>query len=175
MPTVNGMNSKQIVSAISVAVVLIILIYPTLSTGTVSVTLKSSKISNAEHVYVTLKDVWAHQTGQSESEGWRIISNSSRTIDLVSLQTVSMILADGKVPVGRYDSVRVNLANVTWVSSGTAIGLQLEASQLSSKVDFTVQTGKNLVVIIMLGGFQETLQGQRFFSANLSVIPSDAS
>ena len=80
------MNSKQVVSAVSVVVLLVILLYPTLSTGAVSMTLKSNKIGNADHVYVTLRDVWAHQTGQSESQGWRILSNTSKTLDLVSMR-----------------------------------------------------------------------------------------
>lgn len=169
-----NMNSKQIVSAVSVAVLLIILLYPTLSTGAVSMTLKSNRIGNADHVYVTLRDVWAHQTGQSESQGWIILSNTSKTLDLVSLQSTT-VLIDSKLPVGRYDSVRVDLANATWVYAGTITTLQLESTQLSSKLDFTVTASRGVPLSLMIGGFQETLQGQKFLSVSLNTSLLDTS
>ena len=169
-----GMNSKQVVSAVSVVVLLVILLYPTLSTGAVSMTLKSNKIGNADHVYVTLRDVWAHQTGQSESQGWRILSNTSKILDLVSLQTTA-VLIDGKLPAGMYDSVRVDLANATWVYAGRITVLQLESTQLSSKLDFTVTASRSVPLTLMVGGFQETLQGQRFLSASLNASLLDSS
>jgi len=168
------MNLKQIVAVVSVLVLLAILTVPTLSTGTVSTTLKASKISNAEHVFVTLKTVSAHQTGESEVQGWRVLSNTTRVLDLVSLQSNSETLSASKAPVGRYDSVRVELANATWVSGGSITRLQLEASQLRSKADFTIQSGRTLVITITLGGFQETLQGQKFLAASLDVMVPDA-
>jgi len=168
------MNSKQVVSAISVAVLLVILVYPTLSTGSVSMTLMSNKIANADHVYVTLRDVWAHQTGQDENQGWRSLSNISKTLDLVSLQATPLLM-DGKLPAGRYDSVRVDLANATWVYVGRVTVLPLEVTQLSSKLDFTVTAGRSVHLTLMVGGFQETLAGQRFLSASLNASLLDSS
>jgi len=125
-------------------------------------------------MYVTLKDVWAHQTGQSESQGWRILSNTSKILDLVALETTT-VLIDGKLPAGRYDSVRVDLANATLVYAGRITILQLESTQISSKLDFTVTASRSVPLTLMVGGFQEALQGQRFFSASLNASLLDNS
>lgn len=169
------MNSKQVVAAVSLAMLLTILIYPTLSSGTVTVTIKYSKtVSNADHAYVSLKAVWAHQNGQSDSQGWKLLSNTSKLLDLATAQG-STIEIVGKLPAGRYDSVRVDLANATWVAGGTITQLQLESSQMNSKIDFTMTASKGLNLTLTIGGSQETLQGQKYLSATLKVALTENS
>jgi hypothetical protein len=165
------MNSKQIVGGISVAVLLVILAYPTLTTGTIAVSVKSSVKVTADHVYVTVKDVWAHQNGQSQSQGWKLLTNISRTVDLVSLQNAPL-LKSGQMPVGSYDSIRADFANMTLTYHGASTTMQLDSGRLSSNVDFRVQAGKSLPLIMTIGG--QPLQGQKIFSMTLNVVPSTA-
>jgi len=168
---VNSMNSKQVIAGISAAVLLVILVYPALSTGTVSISVKSAKIANADHVYVIVREMWVHQTGQSQTQGWRLLSNTSKSVDIVALQPAT-VLVTVQVPVGSYDSIRVNLSNVTLIYGSTTNRLQLESGQLSTNINFMVQAGKSQPLIMMISGHQEFLQGQMFFSAVLNVTLS---
>jgi hypothetical protein len=163
------MNSKQVVGGISVVVLLVILAYPALTTGTVAVSVKSSVNLTADHVYVTVKDVWAHQNGQSQSQGWKLLTNISRTVDLVSLQNAPLLVS-GQMPVGSYDSIRADFANMTFVYRGTSTAMQLDSARLSSNVDFRVQAGRSLPLIMTLGG--QPIQGQKVFSMTLNVVLS---
>ena len=165
------MNSKQVIAGISVAVLLVILVYPALSTGAVSISVKSAKIANADHVYVIVREMWVHPTGQSQSQGWRLLSNTSKTVDIVGLQSVT-VLVSVQVPVGSYDSIRVNLSNVTWTYGSTTNRLQLEAGQLSANINFMVQAARSQPLVMMISGHREFVQGQMFFSPTLDVTLS---
>lgn len=161
------MNSKQVIAAASAILLLVILIYPALSSGSLSISLKSTSISNADHVYVIIKDVWAHRAGQSQSQGWELVFNMTQTLDLVSLVN-SPDMIKGNAPVATYDALRLDVSNVTWVYNGTSSSLQLESMQWSSSIDFTVKSSQDLPLIMVVNGGSEILQGEKFFTATLS-------
>ena len=174
MTPVISMNSKQVVAAISVVILLVMLIYPALSSGSLSISLKSTSIPQADHVFVTINGVWAHRAGQSQSQGWELVFNTTETLDLMSLATSPNIIK-GDAPVATYDTLRIGVSNVTWVFNGTSSNLQLESDQLSSSIDFTVRSSQNLPLIIVIVGRSEILEGQRFFAATLNTTLANGS
>lgn len=166
------MNSKQIVAAVSAVALLVILVYPALVSGTATVQIRSEKIDKADHVYITIGNVWAHRSGQSGSEGWQLIYNQSRTVDLISLENTSMLFGKGQISLGDYDTVRMGIFNVTWVFNGTTKGLEVESSQIQSNLDFTVQAGREAIITIVLTGHQEEIRGTNFFVPTLTATTS---
>ena len=162
------MNSKQVVAAISVVVLLVILIYPALSSGSLSISLESKSIPKATRVIVTITGIWAHRAGQLNSQGWESVYNSTKSVDLMSLVTSPDVIK-GNAPAAAYDTLRVDVSNATWVFNGTSSNLQLESDQLTCSIDFTVRASQELPLIIVLVGRSEILQGQRFFAATLNV------
>jgi hypothetical protein len=161
------MNSKQVVAAISVVMLLVILIFPALSSGSLSISLESKSIPEADHVIITITGIWAHRAGQIKSQGWELVFNSTKSVDLMSL-VASPDVIKGKAPAAAYDTLRVDVSNVTWVFNGTSSYLQLESDQLTSSIDFTVRSSQELPLIIVIVGRSEILQGQRFFAATLN-------
>jgi len=161
-------NSKQIVAAISAVILVGIIAYPALATGTISIILSSAKIQDADHVYATVENVWVHQAGQPGSSGWELVSNQSQTVDLVALANSSMKFAKGQVSVGSYDSVRMNISNVTWVFNGTTNKLTIELSQLQTKLEFTAQAGRESTITLILSAQQERISGTKVFVSNLN-------
>jgi hypothetical protein len=161
------MNSKQVVAAISVVVLLVILIYPALSSGSLSISLESKSIPAADHVIITITNVWAHRTGQIQSQGWELVFNTTKSVDLMSLVSSPDVIK-GNAPVATYDTLRVDVSNVTWVFNGTSSNPQLESGQLTSSIDFTVRSSQDLPLILVIVGRSEILQGQRFFAATLN-------
>lgn len=161
------MNSKQVVAGISVVVLLVILIYPALSSGSLVILLESKSIPKADHVIITITGVWAHRAGQIQSQGWELVFNSTKNVDLISLASSPDVIK-GNAPAGTYDTLRVDVSNVTWVFNRTSSNLQLESDQLTSSIDFTVRSSQDLPLIIVIVGRSEILQGQRFFAATLN-------
>ena len=162
------MNSKQILAAVSVVILVILLVYPTLSTGTVSVAIKATKFGNADHVYLTVNSVWIHQKGQSSSAGWKLVANNSQTLDLVTLTDSAKGLATGQVPLATYDSIRLDVSNVTWVFNKTTSTLSTPSPTLDSSLDFTVAAGKSPSITIVLGGNQQVIGSSKFFVATVN-------
>jgi len=169
------MNSKQVVAAVSVVVLLIILVYPALLTGTISVAIGSMKIDQADHVYVIINGIWVHEKGQSNATGWKSVYNQTQVLDLVSLENSTNPLATSKLSVGSYDSVRVVVSNVTWVFNQTTTKLLTASPNLDSSIEFTVATDKNLSITILLGGHQETTGGSKYFASIVKVTVTQPS
>ncbi len=162
------MNSKQVVAAISVVALLVILVYPTFATGTISVQVRSTMVDKADHVYVTFTRMWAHQKGQPDPGAWKLVFNQSQTVDLVSVENSAKVLTKGQVSVFNYDMIRLEISNVTWVFNKTTTNLPTEASQLSTNLDFTIIAGKESSITMIVSGHQEIIGSTKFFAASLN-------
>jgi len=163
-------DSKQIVTAVSAAVLVVILVFPALGTGGVNVHLDSTTIEKVDHVYVTVGNVWVHRTGQSGLEGWQLVSNQSQSVDLVSLATGAVSLGGGQIALGSYDVIRIEISNVTWVFNNTNTELQLQSSEVQASADLTVQAGRELAITLTLSGYQQEINGVKFFTPTLTAI-----
>src|SRR5208337_2402910 len=165
-------NLKQVIAAIGVIVLLVMVVYPALATGTIAVSINAGKISLADHVYVTLTEFWVHRAGQS-GESWELIANQSRTIDLVTMGNSPTILGTGQIPVSSYDMIRIDIANVTWVYKQNSTNLQLQSSLVSVNLNFTIQAQKSVGIEMTLSGQSLNVVGTEYFSPTLTATVSD--
>lgn len=167
------MNSKQVVAALSVGFLLVILIYPAVSSGNISVVIGGLKVDNADHLYVTVGGVWVHERGQSNSTGWKSVSNQSQTVDLISLENSTKPLVTSQISVARYDSVRLSLSNVTWVFNKTSTSLLTVSPNLDANLEFTLVAGRALTINILLGGHEEVIGASKFFQATMTATVTE--
>jgi hypothetical protein len=170
-------NSKQVVAALGLAALLVIVIYPAVATGSVALSLKTEPIANVDHVYVTVTDISAHRAGDLSDQGWELIENQSRTLDLVSLvkSNSSITLASGQVPVSNYDMIRVDISNVTWVYRQNSTNLPLQSPLLSASVNFTLKAQMNVAVQLTLTGQSVNISGTEYFAPTLAATASEES
>ena len=161
------MNSKQIVAAIGVVALIVILAYPALSNGSVTIVAQSVRIGNADHVYVTVNSILAHEKGQSISD-WKLVTNQSQSIDLIALATSTRVLATGHLPAASYDAMRISISNVTWVFNKTTTTLPVTISDLDANLDFTMGAGGALSITLTISGHPETVGPSKFFVASLN-------
>ena len=161
------------IAAIGVIVLLVMVVYPALATGTIAVSINAGKISLADHIYVTLTDISGHRAGQSGGQGWELIANQSRTIDLVTMGNSPTILGTGQIPVSSYDMIRIDIANVTWVYKQNSTNLQLQSSLVSVNLNFTIQAQKSVGIEMTLSGQSLNVVGTEYFSPTLTATVSD--
>jgi hypothetical protein len=161
-------NSKQVVAVISAIVLIVILVYPTVSVGTVSVSLASARIGKADHVYVTIDRVWAHPSGQASSSGWVVVSNQSVSVDLASLQNSSKVLGSGQISSGDYDGIRIEVSNVTWVFNKTTTTLGIASPEIDGTVDYTVGVAGQTKILVTLSPQEEVIANSEYFAGTLS-------
>jgi cell division protein YceG involved in septum cleavage len=161
-------NSKQVVAAVSAVILVVILVYPSVSVGAVSVSLQSAGINKADHVYITIDSVWAHQKGQATGEGWKVVFNQSVSVDLVSLESSAKLIGTGQIPSGDYDSIRIQVSNVTWVFNKTTAPLGIASPEVDGTLDFTVGTGKGTNILITLFSQQQMIANSQYYTAIMS-------
>jgi hypothetical protein len=161
-------NSKQVVAAISAIVLVIILVYPAVSVGTVSVVLASTRIKKADHVYITIDSIWAHPKGQATGGGWVLISNQSLSTDLVSLENSSRFLASGQISSGDYDSIRIEVSNVTWVFNKTRTTVGVASPDIDGSVDFSVGAARTASILITLSSQEELIASSEYFTGTMN-------
>ena len=148
--------------------VLVILVYPALSTGTVSILVRSGAISNADHVYVSVGNFWAHRSGRASSEGWELIVNQTQTLDLVSLQSTIFPFGKGQVSLGNYDGVRMDISNVTWVFNKTTTSLGITSPELQAPLLFTVGSGSGATVSLTITAQKQLIANSDYFAGTLA-------
>jgi hypothetical protein len=161
-------NSKQVVAAVSAIVLIVILVYPSVSVGTVSVSLGAAKVSAADHVYVTIDRIWAHQKGQATGGAWVSLSNQTVTADLVTLQNASKLLGSGQISSGDYDSIRIEVTNATWVFNQTTTNLGIASRELDGSLDFTVGAAKVTTILVTLAPQKELIANSQYFTGTLN-------
>ena len=162
------MNSKQVVAAVSAIVLVVILVYPAVSVGTVSLSLASARISKASHVYVTIDSVWAHPKGQAAGGAWVLISNQTVNTDLVSLENSTQVLGSGQISSGDYDSVRIQVSNATWVFNKTTTNLGIASPEIDGTLDFTVGAAKTTTILITLTVQQQLIANSEYFTGTMN-------
>jgi hypothetical protein len=161
-------NSKQVVAAISAIVLVIILVYPAVSVGTVSVLLASTRIKKADHVYITIDSIWAHPKGQATGGAWVLISNQSLSTDLVSLENSSRFLASGQISSGNYDSIRIDVSNVTWVFNKTRTTVGVASPDIDGSVDFSVGAARTASILVTLSSQEELIASSEYFTGTMN-------
>ena len=162
------MNSKQVVAAISAVVLIIILVYPAVAVGTISVSLTSARISKADHVYVTIARIWAHPKSQPAGSGWILVSNQSVSADLVSFQNTTKFLGSGQISAGDYDTIRIDISNVTWVFNKTTTNLGIASPEMDGTITFTVGTARTTAILVTVSPQEELIANSEYFAGNLN-------
>jgi hypothetical protein len=95
------------------------------------------------HINVTFLQFEVHVAGQGDSSGWKPITISPQTIDMMNVLSVSKVVGKAPLPAGKYDSLRFNVTAVNVSFSG------------KPSVMYTVPSG-SLKVPVANGGFQIT-------------------
>lgn len=162
------MNSKQVVAAVSAVVLTVILVYPAVSVGTVSVSLGSSKLVRADHVYITINRVWAHPKDQPAGSGWVLLANESVSADLVSLQNSSKFLGSGEIASGDYDAIRIEVSNVTWVFNKTTTSLGIASPEVDGTIDFTVGAARATTIVVTVSSQEKLIANSEYFTGTLN-------
>lgn len=147
---------------------IVILVYPAVSVGTVSVSLASARIIKADHVYVTIDRVWAHPTSQAAGGGWVLVSNQSVSADLVSLQNSSKFLGFGQIASGDYDAIRIEVSNVTWVFNKTTKNLGIASPEIDGAIDFTVGAETTTAILVTVSSQEQLIANSEYFTGTLN-------
>jgi hypothetical protein len=135
-----NLNPKRILAVILLIVVAIMIIYPPLSKGTVSVRLSEKALGPADHLYVTVSQIKIHDAGVDNQTGWHTISNNTVTLDLMNSQSMTDFVAKGTLASGWYDMVSIRIDSASLVSGSNKTSLGLPSDQFNANVSLLIKT-----------------------------------
>ena len=102
------------------------------------------------HIYLTFAMVEVHQAGfgNSSSNGWYAITNSQKTVDMISVLTTAKTLGSTRLTTGTYDEIRFpvstavvtfsNLGNVTYSIPSDSLRVSITGGGFQSSPGSTV-------------------------------------
>lgn len=101
-----------------------------------------------------------------------MVSNQSVSIDLISVENSTQLLGAGQVPSGDYDSIRIEVSNVTWVFNKTTTPLGIASPEIDGTLDFTIGAGKSTNVLITLNSQQQLIANSEYYTATMIATES---
>lgn len=147
------MSGKTLIAAVIVVAALVVATVGTYSllsgpTGTVSVYVKDAP-ADWKHVNVTFLEVKIHMADAGNDSGWQTLSIKNGTMDLISLQNVSALLASSNVSVGKYTQIRFVVASATGVMvNGTSVVFTVPSGELKTNRPFNVTADQTKTLTI---------------------------
>jgi hypothetical protein len=142
------MNPKRIVAGILLIVVAAMIIYPPLSTGTVSTRFTGKGVGSADHLYVTVGLIELHEDGADNRTGWNQISNKTITLDLMNPKSLADSVVRGTLHTGRYDTISIHVASASLVTGSNQTMLALSSEQYSATISLVLKTFSESTITI---------------------------
>ncbi|HKJ34330.1 MAG TPA: DUF4382 domain-containing protein [Balneolales bacterium] len=121
--------------------------------GTMKVHMTDSPISNVSALTVNITKIEVHQNGADSTSGWKVISDSSETVNILNLTNgKTRLIGDQNLSAGTYSQIRLILgANSTvtiggkqfpiTIPSGTQTGIKINAN-------ITVKAGETFNLLL---------------------------
>ena len=80
--------------------------------------------------------------------GWKILTNQSKTFDLIAIKGVSAMLGSINLDVGKYTQIRLYLTNATVTINGVKQSLKIPSGVLKLVHPFTIKGGDTLTLTL---------------------------
>jgi hypothetical protein len=144
---------KQVVAAASIALVVLMVVAPPLLVGQIAVQIRPNPAGDLlQSLNITVTEISAHRSGMPETTGWVTMSNETRTLDLLRIANITEHLVSGTLSLGRYDRIRLFVANATALVNGTSTRVELPQVIVDIPVVFDSRYGINTTILVAITG-----------------------
>jgi len=159
------MTAKRIAAVFLICVILFLLIYPSIGSGTVILKVRSTPVTtepSVERIYVTCKLVMAHPSNVANNSGWRVLANETRRLELVALANTTELFAESRLAAGKYDMIKIQITNASAIINGTEVELEAPPKDVMITVEFTLRIDRETTILLDLqSNYQEILTLKR--------------
>jgi hypothetical protein len=108
---------------------------------------------NITSITITFSQIALNRVGPEGNDTWIVLTNASRTIDLMKVINVTESLGNFEVPVGNYSQIRFMASNATAVINNVTVQLTIPSGdQTGLKVHFNspLVISANLVTTVTI-------------------------
>jgi len=143
------LEAKRIVSIVLLVIVLGVFFYPNLALGTMTLKITDSGAGPATPLYVKYSQIALHRSGEGEKTGWiELLSNATSIYDLSTLKDIAETVLRSRMPVGKYDKLRIRVADATASINGTKITLSVTQPLLTMPLDLEIAFGDERILVV---------------------------
>jgi len=145
------MTAKRIVAVFLTCIILFLLVYPSMGSGTLQLRVRSTPVNTQrtlERIYVTYKLVMAHPSNMANDSGWRAVANETRTLELVGLTNMTELFAQSRLTAGKYDMIKIQIANASAIVNGIEVKLEVPPKDVMILVQFTLRVDRETAILL---------------------------
>ncbi|MEM2921311.1 MAG: DUF4382 domain-containing protein [Candidatus Bathyarchaeia archaeon] len=159
---------RQAVSAILLIAVILAIIVPSLSFTSLILEVTGEKIDGVRHLYVAIEKIEIHLSGTREGSAWYLISESV-VLDLAEEGSPSNVRIERSLPIGKYDKIAVNVANVTVVSDEETTLVEISQKRIGAPLNIELDAGDKAGLKITLSYDHDALLSESRFLGVITV------
>lgn len=123
--------------------------FPTAKHGTLVLKVSDSLSRNISKLMVAIDLIEARRQALGNAT-WITVLQAERTFDLIRIKDVTAFLAEAKVPVGNYTTLRIHIKSATATIDGRELALRVPAEAIKLPTQFLIKEGKTTSLIIDL-------------------------
>jgi len=145
------MTAKKIVAVFLTCIILFLLVYPSIGSGTLQLRVKNTPVKTeqtVERIYVTYRLVTAHPSNMANDSGWRVVANETRRLELVALTNTTELFVQSRLAAGEYDKIKIQITNASAIVNGTEIKLEVPPRDVTIVVEFTLRIDRETIVLL---------------------------
>jgi hypothetical protein len=145
------MTAKRIAAVFLICIILFLLVYPSIGSGTLILKVRNTPVKTehlVERIYVIYKLVMAHPSNVANDSGWRVLANETRRLELVALTNTTELFAESRLTAGKYDMIKIQITNASAIVNGTEVKLETPPRDLMIAVQFTLRIDRETTVLL---------------------------
>jgi len=145
------MTAKKIVAVFLTCIILFLLVYPSIGSGTLQLRVKNTPVKTeqtVERIYVTYRLVTAHPSNMANDSGWRVVANETRRLELVALTNTTELFVQSRLAAGEYDKIKIQITNASAIVNGTEVKLEAPPRDVTIVVEFTLRIERETIVLL---------------------------
>ncbi len=145
------MTAKKIVAVFLTCIILFLLVYPSIGSGTLQLRVKNTPVKTeqtVERIYVTYRLVTAHPSNMANDSGWRVVANETRRLELVALTNTTELFVQSRLAAGEYDKIKIQITNASAIVNGTEVKLEAPPRDVTIVVEFTLRIDRETIVLL---------------------------
>lgn len=146
---VTHMDIRKIASLVILVVILGVIFYPYLALGITTLRITDSGAATNVPLNAKYSQIALHRTGEGEKIGWiELLTDATGVYDLSTLKDITETVLRSRIPIGKYDKIRLRVVEVTTSINGTKINLTISQPLLTINIGLEINYGEEKILIL---------------------------
>lgn len=146
---VTHVDIRRIAALVFLVVFLGVVFYPYLGLGIATLRITDSGATANVPLYAKYSQIALHRTGEGDQTGWiELLTNATGVYDLSTLKDITETVLRSRIPIGKYEKIRLRLVEVTTSVNGSKINLAVSQPLLTMNTELEINYGEEKILLL---------------------------